>query len=257
MKKCTVCLFLAFPLVAIAAGYDTLPAGVNTAVFKQVFTDKIESKYDASNTDTSISINQEFTTSNLSSISDSIKSYFDELKNLSPDAYNAFSLGEFKAEATAQAQAQGIGLGHGITDHLTIYGSLPVYHLKTDVTFSQSKSSSLNQVKNAIINTTPTTAIGTFIKELTLQLPETNEELLQSVIVNHYGYKPLGTWEKDSLGDAEVGFIYRLTDFKEAGQSISGGIVLPTGSPDDPDNLQDVATGDGQADLFVESNSIK
>lgn len=71
--------------------------------------------------------------------------------------------------------------------------------------------------------------------------------------MNYYKYKPIGKWEKDALGDAEIGFIYRLTDYSDRGMSISAGAVLPTGEADDPDSLQDVSTGDGQYDAFVEA----
>ena len=140
-----------------------------------------------------------------------------------------------------------------MTDHFTLYGSLPIYHIKTNVSFHQSKKSNLPAIQAAVQNSPTNTALSTFVKQLTLQLPETNEELLQSLVVNYYGYKPLGTWEKDALGDAEIGGIFRLTDFYDKGLAISAGVVLPTGDADDPDSLQDVSTGDGQFDTFVES----
>lgn len=65
--------------------------------------------------------------------------------------------------------------------------------------------------------------------------------------------KHLELGKKDALGDAEVGGIYRLTDFSDRGLAIAGGFVFPTGDADDPDSLQDVSTGDGQFDAFVES----
>lgn len=238
---------------ALAASYDTLPKGVDMFVVKHVVTSKIESKYDGNHADNSLALKENFTSSKLESISGAVKSYFNELKAISPDAYNQFSLGEFRAEAYAQATAQGLGLAHGITDHLTVYGSLPIYHIKTTVTFKQSQKSNLAAVQNILANAKTDSAISTFVRQLTLQLPETNEQLLQSLIVNYYGYKALGTWEKDALGDAELGAIYRLTDFSDRGLAVAIGTVLPTGDADDPDSLQDVPTGDGQYDAFVES----
>jgi hypothetical protein len=237
-----------------SASYDTLPKGVNTFVFKQVITNQIESKYDANKSDKTLVVSENFTSTKLSGISDAINSFFQELKSLSPEAFNTFSLGEFEARAWANVNAQGMGFGHGITNNFTIYGSLPIYHMKTSVNFSQKTPSNLNQIKNTLIATNPTTAVGTFIKQLTLQLPDSNESLLQSVLTNYYHYKPLGTWEKDALGDIELGAIYRITDSPNYGISFSSGLVLPTGTPDDPDSLQDISTGDGQLDYFLESN---
>lgn len=236
----------------LAASYDTLPRHVNTLVFKQVMVSKIQSEYNDDGANETLNLKEEFTSSRLEDISTVIKSYFEELKAIAPEAYTNFSLGEFSANVAADVNAQGIGYGFGITDRLTIYGSLPIYHIQTDIKFRQTKASNLASVQATIRNSSPDSAIGKFVKDLTLQLPNTNEELLQSLVTNYYGYKPIGRWEKDALGDAEIGFIYRLTDYADKGASISAGAVLPTGSPDDPDNLQDVSTGDGQYDGFVE-----
>ncbi len=250
----TLAMALLLPLSgAFGASYDTLPKNVNTFVVKQVMASKIESKYDDQSNQESLDLKEEFTSSRLEDVSTVIKSYFEQLKEISPEAYTNFSLGEFNADVEAQVTAQGFGYGFGFTDKLTVYGSLPVYHIKTDIKFSQTKPGNLSAVQATLRNTDADTAMGKFVRDLTLQLPETNEELLQSLVVNYYNYKPIGTWEKDALGDAEIGFIYRLTDFESAGMAISMGAVLPTGDADDPDSLQDVSTGDGQYDGFVES----
>lgn len=250
----TLATVLMLPLSgAFGASYDTLPKNVNTFVVKQVMASKIESKYDDQSKQESLDLKEEFTSSRLEDISTVIKSYFEQLKEISPEAYTNFSLGEFKADVEAQVTAQGFGYGFGFTDKLTVYGSLPVYHIKTDIKFNQTKPGNLAAVQATLRNADADTAMGKFVRDLTLQLPDTNEELLQSLVVNYYNYKPIGTWEKDALGDAEIGFIYRLTDFDSAGMAISMGAVLPTGDEDDPDSLQDVSTGDGQYDGFVES----
>jgi hypothetical protein len=254
MKRPVTLLFI-FGTIASAfpASYDTLPKSVDMFVLKQVMTSKIESKYDGSGKDNALALQENFTASKLESISSAMTTYFKELKAISPDAYNQFSLGEFKADAYGEATAQGIGLAHGVSDRLTVYGSLPIYHIKTNVTFIQEKRSNLAAVHAAVANAPTNSALSTFVRQLTLQLPDTNEELMQSMIVNYYHYKALGTWEKDALGDAEIGAIYRLTDFPDKGLALSLGAVLPTGDADDPDSLQDVPTGDGQYDAFVES----
>lgn len=236
----------------MAASYDTLPKNVNTLVFKQVIASKIQSEFNETGENETLNLKEEFTSSRLEDISSVIKTYFEELRAISPDAYKNFSLGEFSANVAADVNAQGIGYGFGITDRLTVYGSLPIYHIQTEIKFRQTKASNLASVQATIRNASPDSALGKFVKDLTLQLPNTNEELLQSLVTNYYGYKPIGKWEKDALGDAEIGFIYRLTDFSDRGVALSTGAVLPTGSADDPDSLQDVSTGDGQYDAFVE-----
>jgi hypothetical protein len=239
--------------IALGAGYDTLPRGVSTVVFKQVMTSEIKSQYNDQNKEETLSLKEEFTSNRLQDISTVIRSYFDELKELSPEAYNNFSLGEFEADVTANVTAQGFGYGVGVTDRLTLYGSVPIYHIKTNIEFRQSKPSNLAAVQATLKNAKTDTALGKFVRDLTLQLPNTNQELLQSLVVNFYNYKPIGRWEKDALGDAEAGFIYRLTDASDMGLALSAGAVFPTGDSDDPDSLQDVSTGDGQYDAFIES----
>jgi hypothetical protein len=76
--------------------------------------------------------------------------------------------------------------------------------------------------------------------------------VIQSVIVNHYQYEPLGSWSGEGAGDLEWMNMYRLTDWQDAGLMICGGLVLPTGREDNPDMIQDVAFGDGQLDAFTE-----
>lgn len=235
-----------------AASYDTLPKNVSTLVFKQVIVSTIQSQFNETGANETLNLKEEFTSSRLEDISSVIKTYFEELRAISPDAYRNFSLGEFSANVSADVSAQGIGYGFGITDRLTVYGSLPIYHIQTEIKFRQSKASNLASVQAAVRASNPDSALGKFVKDLTLQLPNTNEELIQSLVTNHYGYKPIGKWEKDALGDAEIGFIYRLTDFSDRGVSLTAGAVLPTGFSDDPDSLQDVSTGDGQYDGFLE-----
>lgn len=239
--------------MAYGTSYETLPKNVNTFVVKHVLASKIESKYNSESRPESLDLKEEFNTSKLEDISNVIKNYFEELKAISPEAYSNFSLGEFSADVHAEVSAQGYGYGFGLTDHLTIYGSLPVYHIKTDIKFTQTKPSNLAAIQASVRNSNTDSAVGKFVRDLTLQLPNSNAELLQSIVVNHYKYEPVGTWEKDALGDAEVGFIYRLTDQTDMGMAISMGAVLPTGEADNPDSLQDVSTGDGQYDAFAET----
>ncbi|MBY0413244.1 MAG: hypothetical protein K2Q18_03720 [Bdellovibrionales bacterium] len=215
----------------------------------------INSEYDANGQEDTLNLKEEFTSSRLADISSVIKSYFEQLKALSPEAYNNFSLGEFSADVSASVNAQGFGYGYGFTDRLTVYGSIPVYHITTDVKFKQTKPTNIAAIQSTLAATNPDTFFGSVVKDLTMQLPSTNTELLQSVVVNYYNYKPIGKWEKDALGDSEIGFIYRLTDFSDKGVALSSGVVLPTGSPDDPDSLQDISTGDGQYDTFLEVDS--
>ena len=234
------------------ASYDTLPKGINMFVIKHVETSDIKSRYGANSLEDDLSIKENFNSGRLENINGAINTYFSELKKISKDAYDQFSLGEFQANASVKLEAQGIGFARGVTEQLTFFGNLPFYHINSNVVFNQTKNSNLAAISSTLKKITTTSTLGSYVKQLTLQLPETNEGILQSLVVNYYGYQALGKWEKDAFGDAELGIIYRLTNFKDAGAALSLGVVLPTGSMDNPDSLQDVSTGDGQYDVFIE-----
>lgn len=232
--------------------YETLPKGINMFVLKHVETSDIKSKYGANHREEFLSIKENLNSARLENINGAINTYFSELKKISKEAYDKFSLGEFQAKADIKIKVQGIGIARGITDQLTFFGNIPFYHIKSNVIFNQNKRSNLDEVSSSIKDVGVSSSLSNYIKQLTLQLPETNERLMQSLIMNYYGYQALGKWEKDTIGDAELGILYRLNDSKDSGTGISLGVVLPTGSIDNPDSLQDISTGDGQYDIFIE-----
>ncbi len=238
-----------------AKNYATLPKGRSLFGYKFVLTDNITHKLDQNGNRESLSIKEDVNSIQLEKIGGVFKSYFETLKQISPSAYNAFSFGEYEVNSQGRVRAQGFGMGHGFTHKLTGYFSMPIYHAKSSINLKQTKFSNMNQVKNYLNSSGTANTTEDFIKQFTEQLPEANGEVLQSLVTNYYGYKPLGDWEKTSLGDIEIGFIYNFLNNVYYGSAISFGTVLPTGSPDDPDNLQDIASGDGQTDLFIENLS--
>jgi hypothetical protein len=155
---------------------------------------------------------------------------------LSPAEYASFSLGTFEGSANSKIIAEGFGGGYGLTDQLTVYGYIPFYTAEVNLSVNrtakgQTTAGSLLQLGN---------------------LPNVDTRLIQSLVVNYFGYKPLGKWQATNFGDAEFGFLYQLKKWKNAGLLFSVGAVAPSGRIDDPDILQDIAFGDGQWDTFGE-----
>lgn len=241
--------------LTVAKNYQTLPQGRSTFGYKFVVTDKITNKLDSTGNRETYSIKEEIDAKQLESINSTFKSYFEVLNQISPEAYNAFSFGEYKVEAEGNVKAQGIGMGHGFTHNLTGYFALPLYHARSRVNLKQTKFSNMNAVKNALQGLNPTSTTENLLKQFTEQIPEASGEVLQSLVTNYYGYKPLGDWNKSSPGDVEVGFIYNIINESRYGTAFAFGGILPTGAADDPDSLQDIASGDGQTDLFIENMS--
>lgn len=238
-----------------AKNYQTLPQGRSTLGYKYVVTNSITNKLDSTGNKESYSIKEEIDAKQLESINTTFKNYFETLKQISPAAYNQFSFGEYSVEAEGKVKAQGVGMGHGFTNNLTGYITLPLYQASSNVNLKQTKFSNMSAVKNALQGVSTANSTDALIKQFTEQIPEASGEVLQSLVTNYYGYKPLGNWNKSAPGDMEVGFIYNIVNESRYGTAFSFGSILPTGEADDPDSLQDIPTGDGQADLFVENLS--
>jgi hypothetical protein len=72
-----------------------------------------------------------------------------------------------------------------------------------------------------------------------------------SVDIPGFGYDPVESWSDSSMGDIELLAKYKLYDKDNWRLAFTGGVRLPTGEVDDPDNLVDVPTGDGTTDLIL------
>ena len=60
-----------------------------------------------------------------------------------------------------------------------------------------------------------------------------------------YGYKPVGTWSDSGISDIEVGLRYQYYKTEQWRLAFTGGVRVPTGREDDPDNLVDFPFGAG------------
>ncbi|OUR96654.1 hypothetical protein A9Q84_09935 [Halobacteriovorax marinus] len=239
-------------LQASGAIYETLPKGVRIGGYRHVFTGEINSSYGANSSESTYALKENLNARNLETINDATKEYFNQLKEINPQAYEDFSFGEYSAEGKGEVSVNGFGLGWGLTNRLTAYFSVRVYSANVELSIERTKGNNHQNTVNQLNQNTNLTSEQRLIKDITAQLPDAKKELLQSIIVNYYNYKPIGNWEAQGLGDLEVGAIYRLTDASNWGAAIAGGLVLPTGRIDDPDILQDISFGDGQTDVFAE-----
>ncbi len=170
--------------------------------------------------------------------------------DIDANAYEALLVGEYKVDAEANVNVQGTGFGYGITDRVMFYAELAYYkaHVKAKI-----KRTAGNTYKRTaeILEENGGTQNG-MIAENLRRMIDANEGTIQSVITNHYGYKPLGDWYGSGFGDMETGLMTRLIDRGSWGLLFYPGVILPTGRVDDPNILQDIGFGDGQFDLFAE-----
>lgn len=66
-----------------------------------------------------------------------------------------------------------------------------------------------------------------------------------------FGYDIIENWSGSDIGDIEIGAKYQVYNEKPWRMAVGGGLKLPTGEKDDPDNLMDIAPGDGQTDILL------
>jgi hypothetical protein len=229
--------------------YQTLPKNVRLVAARHVLSSEITNFYQPSMNSGSLSLKANINTESLKSIQALDEFYFYQLKKYYPEAYNKFSAGIWSVNAKAKAKVFGLGGAYGFTDRLTGFFSLPYYDVKVSLEAKRIKENNYDEVSDIIRNS------GGRLQGLSLEtsdLPDPTGELIQSVIVNYYGYQPGGDWEGKGYGDLELALKYRLTDWKDSGLALTGGMILPTGRVESEDIIQDVGFGDGLVGVYGE-----
>ncbi len=251
-----LCIIFQVSPRALGSYYDTLPKGVRAVVLRQVTTDNINSSFTGNQQEKEYFLKLSLDARALEGAQAIFSNYLQALKAQSPAAYDALQLGEYEISAHAQVDVQGLGVAYGITDRLTSYVSFPYFKANVNIDMVRTKGNNNEEVQRLlrVNNSDPTTVstVNSIILGVTNSLPDASGGVIQSAVVNYYGYRPIGDWQGQGLGDIELASIYRLTDWADAGLATTLGIVLPTGRTDDPDIIQDFAFGDGQFDLFAE-----
>lgn len=220
--------------------------------YRNVTTSTVTSEYNQAQAETPLSYSLNANAATMASIGNSVKYYMDQLKAISPAAYEKFSYGQYTVGGEARLNVNGMGLGWGLTDRLTVYGVMTYYSANVKVKYKQLKQSNTQEVADILQNSGVSDGDAA-IANITAALPSASGNMLQSVIVNTYGYDEVGDWYGTGYGDTELGMTYGLIDHGYWGLSLTGGAVAPTGREDDPDLLQDIAFGDGQWDMFAET----
>jgi hypothetical protein len=74
-------------------------------------------------------------------------------------------------------------------------------------------------------------------------------EGVQRILTDVFHYQPLETWQSSGLGDLQLIARVKLHSSEHVRIAVQPGAEVPTGAPDDPDNLVDFGLGTGQLDL--------
>lgn len=240
-----------FPRPILASYYETLPKGVRMAVFRKVQTDKIGSAFDRQQREQDYFFRVNLDATSIEDADATLKSLFNQVKGISQQAYEELTFGEYQAKGEAQVDVNGYGLAWGLTNRTTVFGIFPYYNAKVNLDIKRTRGNNYKAVADRLAAQGDNTA-AQILAQVAPSLPDINEGVVQSIVVNYLGYQPLGSWQGEGFADVELGVLHRLTDWTYSGLAISGGVVLPTGREDDPDNLVDFGFGDGQTDLFLE-----
>jgi hypothetical protein len=142
----------------------------------------------------------------------------------------------------------------GITDRLSVGVKVPYWNVKNDVT-AELDSSSATVGKNPFI---PGGVAPVYVPGTTVPFPGTERfttDDVQNMLVQEYGYKRIGSWSGSGLSDIEVGARYQYLKTEKWRLAFTGGVRLPTGETDDPDDLMDYALGSGAWGLLFYFNN--
>jgi len=157
-------------------------------------------------------------------------------------------------------------VSYGITDKLSAGVKIPYIWYKNDVTTALD-STNANIGKNPAFNPAqpPSLANPPFIPVAiggqTLTSEDVQDILGGGLFINGglaipgFGFKRIESWSQEGFGDIEAGLKYQYFSNKDWRLAFTGGVSIPTGKVDDPDNLVDQSFGSGSyAFLFRVNN---
>lgn len=232
-----------------AQTWAQLPKGVRCLGYRNVVTSPIKSNFNQFRSETSLSTNFRLDAATLNGMADNI---LVPGPDIDPTAYNELLVGEYGVDAQAKAQVHGFGLAYGLTDKIMLYGEIAFYNANVNARIKRTKGNNYKEIENYLRTKGNITYQDKAYAELLARMIDVNTNNIQSAIVNEFNYKPIGSWQGQGYGDMETGVMYKAIDKGTWGLQLYPGVVLPTGTQDDPNILQDIGFGDGQVDIFGE-----
>lgn len=222
MKNLFLILGLFISAAVSAENSMTLPEGRFRARVKPMYAFEFGSKFDETGNAVNLVKDLEITLD------------IDRASKLNPQlgqamaAFGIDSLGSFAPSLKISSLVLGTALEYGLSDRLTLGLIAPIV--------SANSIYELKFNKPDVIQANPFFGPVDFVKAA--------EDLAVEK-----GYQRPGNWEAFGLGDLELGLKYSFLRNDLLSLAVKSGLRLPTGRADDPDNLTDLAFGDGQTDL--------
>ncbi len=243
-----IALFFTFGK-AFGQTWATLPKGTRALGYRNVWTTPIKSNFNQFRSETSLSTNFRVDAVTLNQISGNL---IVPGQDIDETAYKQLLVGEYGVDAEAKANVHGFGFAYGITDKVMFYSEIAYYNANVNARIKRNRGNNYKEIENYLRSKGNISYQDTAYAELFRRMVDISEENIQSVVVNHFGYKPIGSWQGQGYGDMETGVMIKAIDKGTWGLQLFPGVVLPTGMQDNPDILQDIGFGDGQFDIFGE-----
>ncbi|MEQ1876633.1 MAG: hypothetical protein ABL958_08300 [Bdellovibrionia bacterium] len=248
-------IFLYAPFVFPDA--QVLPPGVRAFVYRRAQA-HIPSRFDAQGEVGSYAVQKALPMSLLRQIVVESVQLLDEIKKSDPKLESQMTLGEIDMKPEINVEADGIALAWGLFPRFMMVGSVPLMRARVGINGGFQTSDSIQRTAQALRNMSAT-AQGAERDKLSVLaqflggVGTLRGEHLQHLLVNYYGYKPIGEWSASGIGDAQLYGQYLLHDNIRLKNAMKLGADLPTGRANDPDNIVDVPFGKGYYGTFMES----
>ena len=244
-----ILLFLFIPLICCADTAEVLPKGIfyfDTTYYHYF---NIIKRYnpDGNTEPLAIDLNTDLNSS-----------VFPDLTLLDPLVGGSASIGRSDVDFSLLIKNFEFSLYYGITDKLSFGVMVPYYFLKNKVN-ARLDSSTANVGKSSLLNSLAPLSGPFAPPDVEPLIADDVQNLIGKGLdingdgitdIEGFNFKRVETWSDRGLGDIEITGKYQF--FKNSNWRLAcvGGVRLPTGEVDDPDNLADIAFGDGQTDLL-------
>ncbi len=171
---------------------------------------------------------------------------FPALTPLNPFVGGSATFGTSQVDITRHVQQYLFQPAYGLTDRLTIGINIPYISVRNEVSAGLNTSNANIGFNNAFPGgIAPLVVPGT--RRATVQD-------INNLLRTQFGLQPVQTWNRDGIGDIEVGGRYQYFRSEYFRAAFTGGARIPTGLRDDPNNLMDSAWGTGSYALLFQFN---
>jgi hypothetical protein len=164
------------------------------------------------------------------------------LQPLDPLVGGTASIGDVSVRYEYDIDVLDAGYNYGVTDNLTVGVHIPYYWIGNNVDASFDST-------NANVGLNPGTGACCIPISAGGVPMDTND--VQNLVSSEYGYSAIESWSGQGVGDIELGGKYRFFLKESSAFAMTGGLRIPTGRADDPDDLTDVAWSYGNYALLL------